>query len=112
MRTNDNSDNQDNHKNTVGIGPQHASQIFIPLAGSILVTTIMIMIIMIYFCSLPFTRTISESAAYKARGLLLLRALLCRLISSWTVGGPRDLDLRAGDAAILPATPRADPVPR
>jgi hypothetical protein len=66
-----------------------------------------------YGLSLPFTRTISESAAYKARGLLLLRALLCRLISSTTVGGPRDLDLRVGDdAAIPPPTLRTDPVPR
>lgn len=51
----------------------------------------------------PFTRTISESGAYKARGLLLLRALLCRLTSSTTLDGPRDLDLRTGDVVMPPA---------
>lgn len=61
---------------------------------------------------LPFTRTTSGSAAYRARGLLLLRALLWRPTSSTTVGGPRERDLRAGEAVIVPAMARADPVPR
>lgn len=66
----------------------------------------------VYMYGEPFTRTTSESGAYKARGLLLLRARLWRPMSSTTVGGPRDLDLLAGDAATPPTILIPDPVPR
>lgn len=55
--------------------------------------------------SLPLFRTISLSGAYNALGRLLLRALLCLLMSSTkAVWGCRDRDLLIGDIMTAPPT--------